>query len=516
MSQVLALKYRPKKFEDIIGQDSVSNTLTLSLSNKRLSHAYIFSGLRGSGKTSTARIFSKALMCINGPTPSPCEVCENCIMANEGRHIDIIELDAASNRGIDDIKDLQEQVKYKPSIGKFKVFIIDEVHMLTPQAFNALLKTLEEPPEYVKFILATTDPLKIPATILSRTQHFRFKSISHIKIVHHLEHILHLEGIKYELDALDVIARSGHGSVRDTLTLLDQAIIYSKGSIDIQSVTEMLGLVDPKVVDRIFDAIFTNNTSQIKLFIKELNVYDTEMVIDELIIFLKEQMFENNGRYTLIIIERFFRVLSDAKQLLALNSDSEFVITLMFFKLSEALKLKNIDDAIANIENQINSTPLKIQEIEKPQQLDIIKESKITKEPNLFEVLIKKIYERNYDIGKCFEEQIEFVSFNQNTLTWKSFADGECKKILGQYYSNIKHLVKETYGLDTNIELLPISIDEMNSKKKIPKTVEVVQSASKEVSLQTEVSKPFDIREHPLVQKVDELFGIEGIIIKSK
>ncbi|MDD3818201.1 MAG: DNA polymerase III subunit gamma/tau, partial [Thiovulaceae bacterium] len=230
-SEVLARKYRPSNFEELIGQESIAQTLSLALDSKRLSHAYLFSGLRGSGKTSTARIFAKALICERGVTHQPCGVCENCTLALQNRHMDIVEMDAASSRKIDDIRDLIEQTKYRPASARFKIFIIDEVHMLTKEAFNALLKTLEEPPEYVKFILATTDPLKLPATILSRTQHFRFKSIATNKIIDHLAHILNLEGIGYDHEALEILARSGSGSLRDTLTLLDQAIIYSKGHV---------------------------------------------------------------------------------------------------------------------------------------------------------------------------------------------------------------------------------------------------------------------------------------------
>ena len=240
---VLALKYRPKRFEEIIGQDSIVKTLTNSLLKKRLAHAYLFSGLRGSGKTTTARIFAKALECDKGPTPNPCEECENCKMANENSHIDIIEMDAASNRKIEDIRELIEHTKYKPSVGRYKIFIIDEVHMLTNEAFNALLKTLEEPPEYVKFILATTDPLKLPATILSRVQHFRFNKIPEKTIETYLQKILVKENVKYEIEAIRLIVKQAKGSVRDSLTLLDQAIAYSNGNITLDKTVEMLGVL---------------------------------------------------------------------------------------------------------------------------------------------------------------------------------------------------------------------------------------------------------------------------------
>ena len=222
-NEALALKYRPMDFDELVGQEAVSRTLSLALESKRLSHAYLFSGLRGSGKTSSARIFARALQCENGPKAKPCGVCANCVAANPHKmsHIDIIELDGASSRKIDDIRDLIEQTKYRPNMGRYKIFIIDEVHMLTKEAFNALLKTLEEPPEYVKFILATTDPLKLPATILSRTQHFRFKRISDKSIFNHLKSILHKENITYQDEALNMLIRSGSGSLRDTLTLLD-------------------------------------------------------------------------------------------------------------------------------------------------------------------------------------------------------------------------------------------------------------------------------------------------------
>ncbi|ECL3092340.1 DNA polymerase III subunit gamma/tau, partial [Campylobacter jejuni] len=238
---------------------TVSTSLKYALNHNRLAHAYLFSGLRGSGKTSSARIFSRALVCDNGPSDTPCGTCKQCLAALEGKHIDIIEMDAASNRGLEDIQALIEQTKYTPSMARFKIFIIDEVHMLTPQAANALLKTLEEPPGYVKFILATTDPLKLPATVLSRTQHFRFKQIPQNEILNHLKEILNKENVKFEEEALKFVARSGNGSLRDTLTLLDQAIIFCQNDISTSKITDMLGFLDPAKIKEFYHAILTKN-----------------------------------------------------------------------------------------------------------------------------------------------------------------------------------------------------------------------------------------------------------------
>ncbi|QKF83084.1 DNA polymerase III subunit gamma/tau [Halarcobacter ebronensis] len=347
--KVLALKYRPKRFEDLVGQATISQTLSLALDSSRLSHAYLFSGLRGSGKTSTARIMAKALLCSNGPTSKPCDVCENCKSANSNRHLDIIEMDAASNRGIDDIKDLIEHTKYKPSSARFKVFIIDEVHMLTPQAFNALLKTLEEPPGFVKFILATTDPLKLPATILSRTQHFRFNKIAPSDVLHHLSHILHEENIDFETPALEILTRSGQGSLRDTLTLLDQAIIFSKGKVTTTAVVDMLGLIEPKLMDELFDIILKKG--DILKVAKELENYEISQVCDEMTIYLKQKMLEKDAKFDLLLFDRFFRILSDAKHLLSMNSDGGFVLILTLMKMVEATNIRTIDEIINHVEN---------------------------------------------------------------------------------------------------------------------------------------------------------------------
>ena len=352
-SLALALKYRPKVFSDLVGQETISQTLSMALDKDRIVHAYLFSGLRGSGKTSSARIFARALECEKGPTSTPCGECATCVATLDGKNIDIIEMDAASNRSIDSIRDLIEQTKYVPTMSRYKIFIIDEVHMLTKEAFNALLKTLEEPPAYVKFILATTDPLKLPATILSRTQHFRFKKIPHKAIIAHLEMILEKEGVGYEKGALDIIARSGGGSLRDTLTLTDQAINYCDKYLTIDQVTQMLGIVDPKSLRDFFSSIMHDDEQGVVRALEILGEYECEMIIDEMLLFLKDMLLGGSKEFSLLVIDRFLGILSQAKSLLNLNPDGAFVLLLMSLKMREAMKLQEISEAIKNLESNI-------------------------------------------------------------------------------------------------------------------------------------------------------------------
>ena len=540
-SEVLALKYRPRRFEELIGQESISQTLSLALDSKRLSHAYLFSGLRGSGKTSTARIFAKSLICESGPTSAPCDVCSHCVMANEGRHIDIIEMDAASSRKIDDIRDLIEHTKYRPASAKIKIFIIDEVHMLTKEAHNALLKTLEEPPEYVKFILATTDPLKLPPTILSRTQHFRFKRISHPNIVHHLSHILHLENIEYQAEALDILARSGSGSLRDTLTLMDQAIIYSKGFLDVKTVADMLGLLDPDYISRLFDAIFAKDRPSLTHMLQELEAYESEMVVDELIAYLKERLYEGDHRFSPLVIERFFRILSDAKTLFAINADGGFVVSLVLFKMIEALKIKEIDEMIESLESRISHAPTKAAAAVTVSESPTLHVTPTPPAPkSLFEQLCERISDRNGELGGCFKNNVTFLSFENSTLTWESCAEGEDKELLKNSFGIIRQFVREIYGIDTQIKSqgctksaeeppLPTQtpaaeVPEEQPEENFPEPASMVEDA--EIGVGSCVSqcdessvKEFDgsdVLKEPMIQKAAELFEATKITVQSK
>ena len=258
--QVLARKYRPKNFETLVGQEHVVRALTHALHSGRLHHAYLFTGTRGVGKTTLSRILAKSLNCIGldgtgGITAQPCGQCEACTAIDAGRFVDYIEMDAASNRGVDEMAQLLEQAVYAPSNARFKVYMIDEVHMLTNHAFNSMLKTLEEPPEHVKFILATTDPQKIPVTVLSRCLQFNLKQMPPGHIISHLDNILGQEGIAFEQPALRLLAQGAHGSMRDALSLTDQAIAYAAGAVTLDAVQGMLGALDQSYLVRLLDAL---------------------------------------------------------------------------------------------------------------------------------------------------------------------------------------------------------------------------------------------------------------------
>src|SRR5881398_1873241 len=253
--QALARKWRPKTFAELSGQEHVVKALSNALARGRLHHAYLLTGTRGVGKTTIARILAKSLNCSTGVTPTPCGVCAACTDIDSGRFIDLLELDAASNTGIDNMREILDNARYAPTVGRYKVYLIDEVHMLSKAAFNSMLKTLEEPPEHVKFVLATTDPQKIPVTVLSRCLQFNLKPLPPTLIATRLAQILDAEKIAHDEGGVALIARAAQGSVRDALSLTDQAIAYAAGAVTLDAVQGMLGALDQSYLVRLLDAL---------------------------------------------------------------------------------------------------------------------------------------------------------------------------------------------------------------------------------------------------------------------
>ncbi|GAA7299582.1 DNA polymerase III subunit gamma/tau [Helicobacter pylori] len=477
--QVLALKYRPKHFSELVGQESVAKTLSLALDNQRLANAYLFSGLRGSGKTSSSRIFARALMCEEGPKAVPCDTCIQCQSALNNHHIDIIEMDGASNRGIDDVRNLIEQTRYKPSFGRYKIFIIDEVHMFTTEAFNALLKTLEEPPSHVKFLLATTDALKLPATILSRTQHFRFKKIPENSVISHLKTILEKEQVSYETSALEKLAHSGQGSLRDTITLLEQAINYCDNAITESKVAAMLGAIDRSVLEDFFQSLINQDEARLKERYAILENYETESVLEEMMLFLKAKLLSPDS-YSILLIERFFKIIMSSLSLLKEGANASFVLLLLKMKFKEALKLKALDDAIVELEQApFNQSPSisynapkqefkNIEKREKIEQIESIEKRENAETPqtpmlsakdrifhNLFKQVQTLVYERNYELGVVFEKNIRFIDFDSQTktLTWESLATDKDKELLRERVKIVKSIVDSVFGKGENIKI---------------------------------------------------------------
>ncbi|OPG65836.1 DNA polymerase III subunit gamma/tau [Helicobacter pylori] len=485
--QVLALKYRPKHFSELVGQESVAKTLSLALDNQRLANAYLFSGLRGSGKTSSSRIFARALMCEKGPKAVPCDTCTQCQSALNNHHMDIIEMDGASNRGIDDVRNLIEQTRYKPSFGRYKIFIIDEVHMFTTEAFNALLKTLEEPPSHVKFLLATTDALKLPATILSRTQHFRFKKIPENSVISHLKTILEKEQVSYEASALEKLAHSGQGSLRDTITLLEQAINYCDNAITESKVAAMLGAIDRSVLEDFFQSLINQDEARLQERYAILENYETESVLEEMMLFLKAKLLSPDS-YSILLIERFFKIIMSSLSLLKEGANASFVLLLLKMKFKEALKLKALDDAIVELEQSKESVlkPLnqnanaskqepkstekieqaeRIEGTEKKEKLETRENTEIPQTPmlsakdrifhNLFKQVQTLVYERNYELGAVFEKNIRFIDFDSQTktLTWESLAADKDKELLRERFKIVKSIVDGVFGKGENIKI---------------------------------------------------------------
>jgi DNA polymerase-3 subunit gamma/tau len=372
MYQVIARKYRPQSFSELVNQEHVKTTLAHAIEQNRIAHGYIFSGQRGTGKTTVARILARCLNCFQGPTTSPCGVCASCIEIAAGNAPDVIEIDAASNRGINEMRELRDNIRYRPARDRYKVFIIDEAHQITNEAFNALLKTLEEPPEWVVFVLCTTESHKIPATISSRCQQFSFRSVSFDEIIARMDWICRQEGIETDAEALAVLAQAGEGSVRDSLSALDQAIACCGNTLKAEEIRGLLGAFSLDTLDQVTQALresdsqrmleivdtLVRNGHHLQHFVRELARYFRNLLVSKLAV-ANERLIpaskHERDRLAAIAasfseqdLTRYLQLTLDLFRDLQFSLQPRLHMELGLIRLVEAGKLLSIEEALAN------------------------------------------------------------------------------------------------------------------------------------------------------------------------
>ncbi len=373
MYQVIARKYRPQNFSELIGQEHVQKTLANAIASNRLAHGYIFSGQRGTGKTTVARILARCLNCVNGPTSEPCGVCSSCIEISAGNAVDVIEIDAASNRGINEMREIRENVRYRPARDRYKVFIIDEAHQITKEAFNALLKTLEEPPEWVVFILCTTEAYDIPNTIASRCQHFTFRSVEFSELMQRMRYIVEQEGIQADDDVLAVIAQAGEGSVRDSLSALDQAIACCGNKLDVENIRALLGMFSTDSLRAVAEAVNQQDPARmldivenlerhgqsLQHFCRELARYWRNLLVAKIagkttrLIAASENeqkgLLQTAEPFSEEDLTRYLNLTLDLYKTLQTSLQPRLHLELGLIKLVQAGKLQSIEEALAGL-----------------------------------------------------------------------------------------------------------------------------------------------------------------------
>lgn len=495
MHKALYRVYRPKTFGDVVGQEHIVKTLKNQIKNNNIGHAYLFSGTRGTGKTSTAKIFARAVNCLNPINEEPCNECEICIDTLNDNIMDIVEIDAASNNSVDDIRELRESVKYTPSKAKYKVYIIDEVHMLSQGAFNALLKTLEEPPSYVIFILATTEPHKIPATILSRCQRFDFKRVSSKDIASRMSYICKKENIEAEEKALSLIARNSQGALRDALSILDQCMSFGNEKIEHNDVIELLGTVNIDELFELSQSIIDENTKKSLEILNEFIIWgkDIRNLINDLIDHFRnlmvckvskdldeiislpeesiERLKEQSQNVNINDLIRILNILSETQDSMKSSSNTRILAEVTIMKIAQPMfdeSKEALIKRIENLEEKIESGNIKVSTVQIEQSKDV--KSQIIED--------NKVEENKEDVAY---EEVKSEDVRLVESSWKKVT----QKIKDDRKLSIAALLKEvnTFNVKDNILYLifndnfSFARSRLNSKD----TIEYVESIIREV-----------------------------------
>ena len=498
MHKALYRVYRPKNFSDVIGQEHIVRTLKNQIENNNVGHAYLFCGTRGTGKTSTAKIFSRAVNCTNLHNDEPCNECENCREILEDKTMDVVEIDAASNNSVDDIRELRENVKYSPAKAKYKVYIIDEVHMLSQGAFNALLKTLEEPPSYVIFILATTEPHKIPATILSRCQRFDFKRVTVKDISSRMRYICEKEGIEADEKALNLIARNSQGALRDALSILDQCISFEGNKISYNDVIELLGSVNIEQLFDLAESIIKEDTRKSLQILNDFIIWgkDVRNLVNDLIdhfrnlmvckisndldeiislpeetIDLLKQQAETIDTNNLI---RILNILSEAQDGMKISSNPRVLMEVTMMKIAQPMfdeSKEALIKRIENLEQKIESGNIKVNHISTNQTVDNFNENN---------------QQNNNTVEKQENENIEYENLKGDDI---KLVEKSWKKILQKMKEDknqvIRALLQDVDSFNISEDTLYIIFTDnysfAKSRLDSPATIQYVEKVIREV-----------------------------------
>ena len=498
MHKALYRVYRPKNFSDVIGQEHIVRTLKNQIENNNVGHAYLFCGTRGTGKTSTAKIFSRAVNCTNLHNDEPCNECENCREILEDKTMDVVEIDAASNNSVDDIRELRENVKYSPAKAKYKVYIIDEVHMLSQGAFNALLKTLEEPPSYVIFILATTEPHKIPATILSRCQRFDFKRVTVKDISSRMRYICEKEGIEADEKALNLIARNSQGALRDALSILDQCISFEGNKISYNDVIELLGSVNIEQLFDLAESIIKEDTRKSLQILNDFIIWgkDVRNLVNDLIdhfrnlmvckisndldeiislpeetIYLLKQHAETIDTNNLI---RILNILSEAQDGMKISSNPRVLMEVTMMKIAQPMfdeSKEALIKRIENLEQKIESGNIKVNHISTNQTVDNFNENN---------------QQNNNTVEKQEDENIEYENLKGDDI---KLVEKSWKKILQKMKEDknqvIRALLQDVDSFNISEDTLYIIFTDnysfAKSRLDSPVTIQYVEKVIREV-----------------------------------